>query len=424
MPEYELITRLALALGLGLLVGLQRQRLSTRMAGIRTFSLITLLGAVCAALAEPFGVAILAAGLLAVVALAVLGNLLKVQHAASTGQNEAGQIDPGLTTEVAMLLMYTIGAYVMVGDAIVGLVVAGSVAVLLQLKDPLHRAIASLGNDDFWAITQFVLISLVILPIVPDRRLGPYDVINPREVWWMVVLIVGIGLAGYLVYRYFGEKTGTLLSGILGGLVSSTATTVGWAQRSRDQHLLIPVSAVVIVVASTVVFVRVLIEIAVVAPAVLPIAGPPIGILLLTLIALAWLEHRRSASETPAESQALGNPSELRSAFVFAAIYAGVLLAIAFAKNSLGQSGLYLVAVLSGLTDMDAITLSTSQLMKDGRVEVATGWRLIVTASLANLAFKLATLAFVGPLPLLRRVATRFLVAIGVGLALLFFWPQ
>lgn len=419
MPEHELLTRLALALGLGLLVGLQRQRSSTRMAGIRTFSLITLLGAVCAALAESFGVAILAAGLLAVVALAVLGNVLKARHA-----EDAGQIDPGLTTEVAMLLMYTIGAYTMVGDAIVGLVVAGSVAVLLQLKDPLHRAIASLGNDDFWAITQFVLISLVILPIVPDRRLGPYDVINPREVWWMVVLIVGIGLAGYLVYRFFGAKAGTLLGGILGGLVSSTATTVGWAQRSRDQHLLIPVSAVVIVVASTVVFVRVLIEIAVVAPAVLPVAGLPIGILLLTMIALAWLERRRSANETPAESQSLGNPSELRSAFVFAAIYAGVLLAIAFAKESLGQSGLYLVAVLSGLTDMDAITLSTSQLMKDGRVDVATGWRLIVTASLANLAFKLATLAFVGPLPLLRRVAARFLVAIGVGLALLFFWPQ
>ena len=415
LPENDLLYRLALALALGLLVGLQRQRAESHLAGIRTFPLITLLGAMCCALAQPFGVAVLAAGLVAVAALAVLGNLLKAHR--------DGQADPGLTTEAAMLLMFVVGAYAMVGDAIVCLVVAGGVAVLLQLKEPLHRAIASLGDHDFWAITQFVLISLVILPIVPDRRIGPYDVINPREVWWMVVLIVGIGLAGYLVYRYFGAKAGTLLGGILGGLVSSTATAVSWAQRSRDQPLLVPVAAVFVVVSSSVVFVRVLIEIAVVAPNVLGSAGPPIGILLLTMVIVSWLERRRSESEEGEQRPALSNPSELKSAFVFAGIYAGVVLAIAFAKDQFGQGGLYLVALLSGLTDMDAITLSTAQLMKDGRVEIATGWRLIVTASLSNLGFKLATLAFAGPLPLLRRVAARFLTAIAVGLLLLLLWP-
>ncbi len=367
----------------------------------------------------------LPAGLLAVAALAVLGNVLKARLALEKGDKgqPAQPADPGLTTEMAMLLMFTVGAYAMVGDAIICLVVTGGVAVLLQLKEKLHSAIASIGKDDFWAITQFVLISLVILPIVPNRTFGPYDVINPREVWWMVVLIVGIGLAGYLVYQFFGEKAGTLLGGILGGLVSSTATAVTWAQRSRDQRKLTPLAAVVIVVSSTVVFVRVLIEIAVVAPFVLSQAGPPIAVLLLTMVTLAYLERRRSAGETGEERPVLTNPSELGAAFVFAGIYAGVLLAIAAARDLLGSGGLYLVAILSGLTDMDAITLSTAQLMKAGSLDIGTGWRLIVTASLSNLAFKLGILAFAGPLPLLRRVALRFLTAIGVGLALIFLWP-
>lgn len=389
------------------------------MAGIRTFSLITLLGAMCSALAQPFGALVLAAGLAGVATLAVLGNVLERRRRAEIEDADP----PGLTTEAAMLLMYALGAYVMVGDAMVALVVAGGVAVLLQLKRPLHQAIASLGENDFWAITQFVLISVVILPIVPDRTFGPYDVINPRQVWWMVVLIVGIGLAGYLASRFAGDKVGTVLGGLLGGLVSSTATAVSWSQRSREHHALVPAAAVVIVISSAVVFVRILIEVAVVAPRLLLEVGGPILILLALMVGLGWLEHRRHEIESGEPRPELANPSELRSAFVFAAIYAGVLLAVAAAKDHFGDRGLYLVALLSGLTDMDAITLSTARMMSGGEVETATGWRLIVTASLANLGFKLAAIGVAGPLPLLRRVAIRFLAAAGAGLLLLFLWP-
>ncbi len=419
MPETELLSRLALALGLGLLVGLQRQRAEARMAGIRTFSLITLLGAVCGTLAQPFGVLILAAGLVGVATLAVLGNVLERRRRAEIEDPDP----PGLTTEAAMLLMYTLGAYVMIGDRMVAVVLAGGVAVLLQLKRPLHRAIASLGENDFWAITQFVLISVVILPIVPDRTFGPYDVLNPRQIWWMVVLIVGIGLAGYLAGRFAGNRAGIVLGGLLGGLVSSTATAASWAQRSREQLALVPAAAVVIVISSAVVFLRVLIEVTVVAPQLLPRVGGPILIILLTMVGMGWLERRsqRDASDDPPAE--LANPSELKSALVFAGIYAGVLLAVAAAKDQFGDRGLYLVALLSGLTDMDAITLSTARLMSGGEVETATGWRLIVTASIANLGFKLSAVGLAGPLPLLRRVALRFVVAAAVGLALLFLWP-
>jgi uncharacterized membrane protein (DUF4010 family) len=323
-----------------------------------------------------------------------------------------------------MLLMFAIGAYSMIGDPILCLMVAGGVAVLLHLKDPLHQAIAALGDRDFWAIIQFILISAVILPIVPDRTIGPYDVVNPRDVWWMVVLIVGLSLAGYLAYRFFGDKAGTLLGGVLGGVVSSTATAVSWAQRTRTQENLVPIAAVVILVSSAVSFARVMVEVAVVAPRVVLQVIAPIAVMLAVMIVLSWLEYRRARNEeTGGESPELGNPSRLAPAFIFAAIYATVTLAIAAARDHFGESALYGVAFLSGLTAMDAITLSTAKMMKAGSVELATGWRLILTGALANLAFKLGTVATISPAGLTRRIALHFGVAAAVGLAMIFLWP-
>jgi len=348
-----------------------------------------------------------------------MGNYLALRQA-----EQEGHIELGLTTEVAMLLMYAIGAYSMIGDPILCLMVAGGVAVLLHLKDPLHKAIAALGDQDFWAIIQFILISAVILPIVPDRTFGPYDVVNPRDVWWMVVLIVGIGLAGYMVYRVFGDKAGTLLGGVLGGLVSSTATAVSWAQRTRSHESLVPIAAVVILISSAVSFVRVMVEVAVVAPGVVLQALPPIAVMLVVMIVMSFIEHRRARNEeTGGESPEMGNPSKLGPAFIFAAIYAAVTLAIAAARDHFGEGALYGVAVISGLTAMDAITLSTAHMMRDGSVEVPTGWRLIVTAALANLAFKLGTVATISPVGLTRRIGLHFGAAAAVGLAMIFLWP-
>jgi uncharacterized membrane protein (DUF4010 family) len=415
--DSHLLTPLGLSLGLGLLVGLQRQRSESSLAGIRTFPLITVFGTIAAALAQTYGGAVLAAGFLALAGVIVTANLLRHRDAERT-------YDPGQTTEAALLLMFGVGAYLFAGDASIAVVVAGGVAVLLQLKEPLHRAVAGLGDHDFKAITQFVLIALVILPLLPDRDFGPYEVLNPRDIWWMVVLIVGLGLCGYLVYKYVGGKTSGLLGGLFGGLVSSTATAAGWSQRAKSAEALVPLAAVAIVLSSSVVFARVLIEVAVVSPQVLLAVAPPIAILMALMLALAFLEHRRAAGEEEdGERPELGNPSELRSAIVFALIYALVLMAVAAVTKWLGPRGLYLVALISGMTDMDAITLSTARMMTGGEVEPATGWRVIVTASLANLAFKLGIVGFTAPRALLTRVATRFSVAFAAGLALIFLWP-
>lgn len=412
----EVFAQLALALGLGLLVGLQRQRSAEPLAGIRTFPLITVLGTVAALLSQSFGGWVLGLGLVALAGLALIANLALLKH-------REGPVDPGLTTEVAMLVMYAVGAYLVVGQKEVAIAVGGGVAVLLQLKEPLHRLANRIGDNDFRAIIQFALISLVILPVLPDRTFGPYGVLNLRQIWLMVVLIVGISLAGYLAYKLFGTKAGTLLAGVLGGLISSTATTVSQARRSRSAKGLHRQATVVILIASAIVFVRVLVEMAVVAPEVMPVAGVPIALMLggmILLAVVAWLGGHPGGGEMGEHD----NPSELRSALVFGAVYALVLLAVAAVKENFGANALYGVAVLSGLTDMDAITLSTAQLMRSGQLAATVGWRLILVASMANLIFKLAVVAVLGDRRLTARLAGFFAAALALGGGLLLFWPQ
>lgn len=403
---------LLIALGLGLLVGLQKERVDSPLAGLRTFALVTVFGAVAGLLVPTAGEWIVVGGLLCVTAFIVLGNLML---------REAGRYDPGQTTEVAVVLMYLVGALTVLGPRPVAIVLGGGVAVLIHLKPELHGLVARLSDRDVRAVMQFVLISLVILPVLPNQTYGPYDVLNPRQVWWMVVLIVGINLAGYAAFRLMGARAGTALAGVLGGVVSSTATTVAYARMTRSEPGTVRAAAAIVWIASGVVFVRVLVEIGAVAPAFLPVAAPPM-LIMLALFVVVGLVLWRSAiapGESPLEP---GNPSELRPAILFGVLYAVVLLAIAAAEDFLGDAGLYAAAAVSGLTDLDAITLSTSQLVAQDRVEAATGWRLILLASMSNLLFKLGMAAVLGVRAFARRLAGLVAVAVAVGAVLIFVW--
>jgi uncharacterized membrane protein (DUF4010 family) len=196
------LQQLAVAFGLGLLLGLQRERVESSIGGIRTFPLIALFGTICALLGKTFGGWVVAAGLLALVSIVVYSNFAKMK---------SGDIDPGMTTEVAALLLYGLGAYVVIGSMIVAVVVGGAMAVLLQFKKPLHALAGAIGERDMRAIMQFVLLSLVILPVLPHQDFGPYGVWNPFQIWLMVVLIVGISLTGYIAYKFLGAQRRTLL---------------------------------------------------------------------------------------------------------------------------------------------------------------------------------------------------------------------
>jgi uncharacterized membrane protein (DUF4010 family) len=406
--ELEIVfQRLAIALGLGLLVGLQREKAGSSLAGIRTFGMIAALGAIAALLSQTFGGWYVGAGLVALTALFVIGNLAKIR---------AGVGEPGQTTEVAGLLVYGVGALAMSGQVAVAAALGGAIAVLLHFKQPMHAFIHRMGEDDLRVIMQFVLVSLVILPVLPRRTFGPYDVLNPFEIWLMVVLIVGLGLAGFVAYRLFGAKSGSVLGGILGGLVSSTATTIS-ASRSGGSG-----AAVIVLIATAVMMVRILVEIAIAGPRLLGAAALPLAALGVVLAVAGVLALRLGPKDGAAEI-AQANPAELRTAIVFGALYAVITLAAAAAKDYAGDAGLYAVAAISGLTDLDAIMLSTARTVQESRLEPNQGWRVVLIAVFANLAFKTGIVALSGNRPLLRAIAVVFAITFGIGLAFIFLLP-
>lgn len=413
---YELLITLAASLGLGLLVGLQREYDENKIAGIRTFSLATLFGSSTALISQQFGSAwVIAAGFLSLAILMVNANFLK--HKDAEDPKGIGQ-----TTEVALLVMYGIGAYLVVGNLTVGIAIGAVTALLLHLKGTLGDFVDSLDAKDLKAIMQFVAISMIVLPLLPDQTYGPYDVLNPYDIWRMVVLIVGLSLVGYFLYQWLGKNAGTISNGILGGLISSTATTVTFSKRSTDVEGGGKLAAFIILAASTVALIRVLIEVAIVTPKNFYVIAPPIILEILIMsglcVALYWHNQKEETGELPEPD----NPAQFKSALIFGGLYGFILLAVAAAKDYFGNSGLYIVSIISGLTDVDAITLSLSNTLNRGEIETDTAWRLILIASLANLVFKGGMAAILGTRKLAVYIAVLFGISIVAGLLIVWLW--
>lgn len=414
MDVLDIFQRLGLGAALGLLVGLQREHAGTNLAGIRSFPLVTIFGGLCGLLGLTYGGWLIGAGMLAVGAVLVVGNLR---------QRGEGGDGSGITTEIAVLMMFVLGAYLIQGVMEVAVVIAGALAVLLHLKPQLHGLVKRIETKDIKAVMQFVLISLVILPLLPDKTYGPYGVLNPRNIWWMVVLIVGVQLAGYVLYRLVGQSVGTLLGGVLGGLISSTATTVAYARQAHGTPAAAPLAATVIMLASTVSLMRVLIVASLVAPMAVSAIGLPLGAMLAVLVMLSLVQFLL-VGRAPVQLPAAENPAELKPALFFGGLYALVTIGIAAAQDWFGNSGLYVVAVISGLTDMDAVTLSSTRMLAQGQLAADIAWRVILVAALANLVFKGGSAYVLGGKALGRRVLLLFGLALACGLALLFLWPE
>ena len=225
--NYDDIITLGIAFGLGMLVGLQRERTDSKIAGVRTFTLIAILGTVTGFLTRDFeNPFILPAFGIAITAFMVIANVIKLK--------KLDGADVGQTTEVAALLMFAIGAYLVLGSQVIAVIVGGALAILLYVKEHLHDFIDRLKEKDLAAIMTFAGISLVVLPILPDETFGPLDVLNPKNIWLMVTLIVGISVVGYFIYKFVGKKVGIVSNGVLGGMISSTATTVSYSRMTAN----------------------------------------------------------------------------------------------------------------------------------------------------------------------------------------------
>ena len=411
--DLALLKGLGLALGLGLLVGFQRERARASLAGIRTFALISLIGGVGAHVGGALGVPwLLPAALLGLAALLVSGHVARSRTE-----------PPELTTEVAAVLMVLVGAMAVAGPRLLAVSTGAVMALLLHFKEPMHGTVQALADEEVRGVMSFVLIALVVLPLLPDRAFDPMGVLNPHSIWLMVVLIVGLSLVAHGAFRMFGRSKGAVVAGVLGGLISSTATTVQQARRSKGAPDLAIVGATVAILASATALLRVLVEIALTGRELLALILVPMLLVFATLVAagLVLLVRSRGSEASAPESH---DPAQLRTALLFGALYALVILAVAFSQRSFGSSGLFVVAILSGLTDVDAITLSTAQLVREGRLAADSGWRLILVAAMSNLAFKGGIAAVLGGRRLATIVLVTFAIALALGIPLVAWWPR
>ena len=408
VPELaEPLQAFATALGIGLLIGMERERRPDSAAGLRTFSLVALLGCLFGLLGDKTGGPwLLAVGLLVVSAAMIASNF-------SSQQEEQYR---GFTSEAAIIVTYALGAAVWHGYATLAVMLAITTTILLYFKAELKQFSQRTTPKDINSILQFAVLSFVILPILPSQDFGPYDAINPRQIWWMVVLISGLALAGYLALRIVGARHGAAVLGIFGGLASSTATTMMFSRHASAHGELVRMSAIVILIANIMVMIRIGIVAGVVAPTLIAPLVIVFACGVLPGVALALYGWRTLASAGELPMPEVKNPTELKIAISFALLYAVVLLAAAWLQDIAGNSGLYGVALVSGLTDADASVLSTLRLFN---LEKLTGHDAVIAVTLAlmaNLIFKIGLVVSIGRGPLARQ-ALPGLLAIGMGMA-------
>ena len=414
MFDLDLALRLGAALGLGLLLGLERERkrdAELLFGGVRTFAMISLLGALGAFMEREMG-----QGWLILAAFVALSALVIVSYATTAARGEVG-----ITTEVTALLAFIVGAlcgWEQLGVASVATVVC---LLLLTLKDFLHRLARRVELADVEATLTFAVISVIILPLLPNETFGPppLDVINPYKIWLMVVLIAGLNFLGYLLVKVLGNEHGFLLTGVLGGLVSSTAVTLSFSQRSRQEPAMSSAFVLAIVVAWTIMFLRVVLMVGLVNRALATSLALALGFMAAAgLLVSLFLWRRSRTSETGMVSAGV-NPFELSEAIKFGLLFGVVTVVAKAAETYLGATGLYLAGAVAGLTDVDAISLSMANLATTSPEIIKIAQRTIVIAVISNTLVKACMAAFMGA-PALRRtivaVTLLFFAAAGAGI--------
>lgn len=416
-PNLEMLTRLAVALAVGLLIGLERgwqQRElpeGERVAGFRTFGLVGLLGA---------GAAILAGEpplLLAALALA-LGVIAGVGYYRGS-RRQRGR---SATGTVALLLTFTLGAMAGRGH-LEAAASAGVVAtLLLGVKSELHGVIRRIERVELLGTIRLLLISVVMLPILPDREFGPWQALNPYRIWWMVVLVAGVSYLGYFAQRIWGRNRGTLATGLFGGMVSSTAVAVTLSRRAAAGHRHRDTLAAGIVVASSMMFARMLVILAPVAPALIAPLAPPLAAAATVGLGAGAALALRSRGEEPQARESdveVRNPLDLSTALRFGLFLAAVMVLSRGLEAWIGDRGLYLGAAATGLADVDAIALSAAAMAGRGDVTASVAAVAVLIACVVNTATKAVIAAALGGLALGIRVGVSMALSLAAGAAAL-----
>lgn len=383
---------------IGLLIGLERQHSQKPdeplFAGFRTFPVIALTGFLSALIARAGFPWILPAAMLGVIALTAAAYYVTAQGA-----------HKGATTEFVAILTFIFGALAALGMLVPAAAFAVASTVLLSMKAPLHELAAKIKEGELYAILKFGIVTVIVLPLLPDRTFGPFEVVNPRLVWWMVVLISAVSMLGYVLMRFLGARHGIAVTGFLGGLASSTAVTAGLSQKARDaEAALARYFALGIIIASTIMYFRVLFLAAVVAPGLVHQLALPLVVPGLIGAIISFVLWQRKAGEGEARLE-VKNPMDLAPAIKFALLFAAVLFAARAAHFYFGSAGAYVASGLAGLADVDAITVSMARLARDTVMAPSTAGASILLACASNTLVK-GGIAYVTGGPALRKVIT------------------
>jgi len=398
----QVILSFLVAVLLGFLIGLERERKRERQgsifAGIRTFPLIALFGAVIGVLTQVVSPWVLVASFLPLAVLIALAYWRE-----TVGEKVGG------TTQVAVLVAYGLGVLAGYGEFVAAL--AGSVITtgMLSLRTELRRLAGAISREDLYAVVQFAVVSLVILPLVPNETFGPWGVWNPRTIWLLVVLISGLSFVGYVASKLIGATRGIGWSGLLGGLASSTAVTMSFSERSKKQPTLAIVYAIGVLAASAVMVPRLWVLLSVLQPRLIPPTLISLGVLFVitTVGGLTVLRERRREHLVGVK---VTNPFELRTALQFAVLFAAILLLAKAAQVYFGENGLYVASALAGVTQLDAITLTLAHQVGTG-LDVHVAARSLAIAAATNSLFKAGLALTLGDRRFGRSVLTTLLLA-------------
>ena len=383
IQQSELIIRLLVALGIGFLIGLEREHSALRVklksfAGVRTFIFVAILGFIGAMSAVVFSPWIYLGVLLSVIMLIAIS----YRVTASTG-------DIGSTTEFSILLTFILGSLTFLGFVEISLMITVVIVVLLSSKLRLQNAIGKISSEELYDLIRFVVLVLLIFPFLPNENLGPFNVLNPREIGWVIILTSGLGFAGYILMKFLGSGKGILLTGIIGGLVSSTAITWIFTKKSKESEELSLNCAVAILAASSIMILRVLIWTFIFNKALfnqLYIIITAVLIVALGVAFLFYFKQRKSKDiETDIKS---GKPLDLQGALFFGLLYTAILLIVSYANEYLGKKGMLLSSAIGGLSDIDAITISVSKIA-GVTLNLSTASNAILIATVSNTFVKM-----------------------------------
>ncbi|MBE0422855.1 MAG: DUF4010 domain-containing protein [Lutibacter sp.] len=390
LAEFDFVIRMLVTAGIGFVLGLEREfsqyAESTEIfAGLRTFMLVALLGFLTAFLGTAFSKWIFIAGFLSVVSIVAISFWVT---------SNKGNI--GSTTEFAIIFTFLLGGLVFTGNINLSLALTVITVVLLSLKVTLRTMIGQLTQKELFAFVRFAVIALLILPFLPNQFYGPYAVINPREVGWVIVLTSGIGFFGYILMKFLGADRGILLTSILGGLVSSTLVTFTFSKKSKETPQLSKNYAVGIFAAATIMVIRMFLMVYIFNKAMLVGLIIPLLIVLLTAfgVALFFYKSHFAKPQTIAKI-VLGDPLNIKNAVFFGLFYMGILLLVSYANAIYGTKGIYVSSAISALTDIDAIAISVSKL-GGATMDLLIAQNAILIAALSNTIVKIGIAVFTG----------------------------